>query len=158
MRISDEEITRLLLNFINEGDFVLDAGCGDCSRLRELKKLKDINAFGIDIFIPELTEINCLEMRAEDIDKLSEKFDLIFTVYSFHHFSKPERFLLGAKNRLKNNGRLVIIDWIFNAVTDNPYEEYYKSSEIEKFLKNAGLKIEDKIFHGDTQIFIAFNT
>lgn len=161
MRISDDEITKFLLNFINEGDFVIDVGCGDCSRLREIKKFRDINAFGIDIFIQKSKsmdfEINCLEMRAEDIDKLHEKFNLIFTVYSFHHFSEPEKFLLGAKNRLMNKGRLIIIDWVFNAITNNPYEEYYKYYEIEKFLTDAGFKVENKIFRGDTQIFVAFN-
>lgn len=159
MRISDDEVTKFLLNFINEGDFVIDVGCGNCSRLRKLKKVDDINAFGIDISLQKSmdSEINCLEMRAEDIDKLPEKFNLIFTVYSFHHFSEPERFLLGAKNMLMNGGRLIIIDWMFNAITDNPYEEYYKSYEIEKFLTDAGFKIENKIFRGDTQIFVAFN-
>lgn len=159
MRISVEEITDFLLHIINEGDFVLDAGCGDCSRLKELKKLENINAFGIDVFIPrdeDNNEIICKEMKAEDIDKLPEKFNLIFTAYSFHHFDEAEKFLVRAKNRLLKGGRLIIIDWKYGALTDNPDEEYYRPEEIEKFLTDAGFKLKNKIVQGDTQIFIAF--
>jgi SAM-dependent methyltransferase len=143
MRISVEDITKFLLNFIAEGDFVPDAGCGDCGRLKELKKLKEITAFGVDVLISQPYSgfgINCSEMRAENIDKLPEKFNLIFTAYSFHHFAEPERFPENAKNRLVGGGKLIIIDWKFDAVTDNPNEEYYKASGIEKFLMDAGFK------------------
>ena len=159
MRISDREITKFLLKFISEGDFVLDVGCGDCSRLNELNKLKNISAFGIDISVPDKgigNEIVCREMKAEDIDKLSGKFNLIFTAYSFHHFDNPEKFLAGAKNKLCWDGKLIIIEWKYGAVTSNPDEEYYKSGRIEKFLMDAGFKLENKIFKGDTRIFIAF--
>jgi len=160
MRISDEEITDFLLNFIAERDYVLDVGCGDCSRLKEIKKLREINAFGIDIFISHKNnknyEVVCREIKAEDINKLSEKFNLIFTAYSFHHFNDPKKFLINAKNRLLQGGRLIIIEWKYDTVTSNPDEEYYRAKEMEEFLTDAGFKIENEIFQDDTQIFIAF--
>jgi len=159
MRISNEDIIKLLLNFIDEGDRVLDAGCGDCSRLKEIKNFRDINAFGVDILIPQSCtgcDIICREMRAEDIDELPGNFNLIFTAYSFHHFKIPEKFLAAAKNKLSSSGKLIIIDWKYGAVTDNPDEEYYNPEQVSEFLVDAGFKIKDKFLQGDTWIFIAF--
>ncbi|ODS35465.1 hypothetical protein BEH94_06480 [Candidatus Altiarchaeales archaeon WOR_SM1_SCG] len=158
MRLSEKDITDFLLKFIDEGDIVLDVGCGDCSRLKELRKLKNINAFGIDISISNKGDNNkivCKEMKAEYIGKLPGRFNLIFTVYSFHHFTEPERFLRNAKNKLLRGGILIIIDWKYGAVTSVD-EEYYRASGIEKFLTDAGFKLKNKIFQGDTRIFIGF--
>ena len=63
--------------------------------------------------------------------------------------------MINAKNKLLQGGILIIIDWRYVAVT-SVEEEYHRPEEIEKFLMNAGFKIENRIFQDDTQIFIAF--
>lgn len=150
-----EEIINLLLKFIKKGDFILEAGCGDGSLLRKIKKKVDVNAFCVDPAGRNVgTEIVYRSLPAESIDKLDENFNLIFTVYSFHHFNNPEEFLNKTNGKLHQDGKLIIVDWKYSADT-GVKERYLKAKEIKQLLAKAGFHVVKKILRGNTQIFVS---
>lgn len=112
MRMNRKETTKFVQSYLEGGDFVLDVGCGRGDILKDLKRRENIAAFGIDpITGVEDEEINFRELKAERIGEMGENFDLIFSVYSLHHFDDPEKFLKGARRKLRAGGRLITIDW-----------------------------------------------
>ena len=153
--MKDQEIAEFLLGFIKSGDTVLEVGCGDCNLLREIKGKINVKAFGIDPIIQNVSsEIICMNLAAENIDKLNHHFNLIYTVYSLHHFSNARKFLERGWKKLLPGGKLIIIDWRYNANT-GVNERYFKEEEIEQLLTSTNFQVDDKILQGDTQIFVS---
>ncbi len=135
-----EEIFR----FIRKGDLVLDVGCGSGRFLAEIVESTGATGVGVDPYVDEYRGKNLkfFRMRAEDVHKLPFKFDVAFTVHSFHHFYDPVKFLKNVKKVLRRPGLLIIIDWIKGADTGIP-ERYYDEDEFRKMLQNAGFRIEE---------------
>ena len=135
-----EDVIKRLLKEIEEGDTVLDVGCGDGSLIKDLEKRKDIKIMGTDPF-PSNWE--CYNFLAEEIEEIGENFDVIYLVKSFHHIQKPELFLKSAKKVLKNNGKLIILDWKYGIDTGIK-ERYYRVEEIVNMLNKYGFNIVKK--------------
>lgn len=155
MRMNRKEITKFIKSYLKKGDFVLDVGCGKGDILKDLKNQQDIVAFGIDpVTRVEDEEINFRKLKAERIGKMGGTFDLIFSVYSFHHLDNPEKFLGRAKRKLRTGGRLITIDWTPEA--NVPFRErYYNSHEMTNLHKKAGFEITKESIKDDTQIYVS---
>lgn len=114
------------------GKNMLEVGCGDEKFMEEISKIYDINIICID---PYGHGKNIIRMRGEEIEKLNKKFDLIYTIMSFHHIEDAKKFLKGVKNSLKENGKIIIIDWKNGVYTGVP-EYYYSLKEVIEMMKD----------------------
>jgi len=113
----------LLSDYINEGDNVLDLGCGNGRYFKALKD-KELNYLGID-FSEKLINIarekfsDCPDANFKTGDVLDLKlpenqFDLVYAFALLHHI--PSRglrlkFLREAKKVLKPDGKLILTVW-----------------------------------------------
>ena len=58
-----------------------------------------------------LTNVRFLEKKAEEMSQIdAESLDLVFSMYSLHHFECPERGLSEIRRILKPGGRFYVID------------------------------------------------
>ena len=112
------------LNFlgdsINEGEKILDLGCGN-GRLLEILKFKKIDYLGIDFSgkLIEIAQKNYPEHKFQIADALNlpfpeNYFDKIYSIAVFHHIPSEEfqlKFLKEAKRVLKPEGILILTVW-----------------------------------------------
>lgn len=101
---------------------ILDIGCGNGAQIIEAKKkLKNTGSIiGVDISKSSINKIkkknfsNVYLFNADmdnilKINKIKHKrFDLIHSTYAIYYSNNPKKLLLGLKNYLKKNGRLII--------------------------------------------------
>ncbi len=129
----------ILKNLIKSGMKVLDVGCGSGRVLRELVRKTGCFGVGIDPFVTnfEGRDYRLIRMKAEEVDRLGEIFDLVYSIHSFHHLENPERFLKNLHEVLSPKGKLIIFDWKKGAYTGIP-EEYYSQDELKSLLEASG--------------------
>ncbi|MEM3506504.1 MAG: class I SAM-dependent methyltransferase [Candidatus Bathyarchaeia archaeon] len=90
------------------------------------------------------SKVNFKLGKAEKIPFSDKFFDIVFAVMTFHHLEDLELSLKEIARVLKDNGKLIIIDWRPKAMDFTPHSknELYEFNEIEPFVK----KIYSKIF------------
>jgi len=145
------EPIEILEPMVKTSSSVLEVGCGDGSLMRALADKTGVFVVGVD---PYAHGEGCLTLKGEEIDKLAEKFDLIYSVHSFHHLDSPKEFLLAAERVLGSGGRVVVIDWRYGAETGVP-EKYYTHSELISILDDAEYIEIDYWVDGDNQILVS---
>ncbi len=131
-----EEIIR---KFITPGMKILDVGCGSGKFLLNIVKKTGCYGVGIDPFVGNLEtpDYRFIKLKAEDVDRLDERFDLAYSIHSFHHLEDPVKFLKNLRRVLSTKGKFVIIDWKKGAYTGIP-EEYYSREELDHLLRANG--------------------
>ena len=134
---------------------ILDVGAGSGRFLTQLVEKYGIKGIGIDPYTHKYKDenIELVPLKAENVDKLKHKFDLVYTIHSFHHITNPEEFLRKLPLVLKPNGVFIIIDWKKGANTGIP-ERYYSREEFEFMLEKYGFEIVE-IRETTMEIFIA---
>lgn len=130
--------------FIEPEHRLLDVGCGDGSFLDRLERSHDIRGTGIDpsVTAKSDTETDCTRLRAERADELQEKFDLIYSINSLHHFDDVSGFLSSVKSSLCESGKIILADWKEGAPTGIT-ESYFSREEVSKMLKETGFEITE---------------
>jgi len=136
--LTDEVIADLIETLLPLGGTVLDVGCGDGHTLAVLAG-RGVSGMGVDPY-PHGGKVSCWRLRAEEIGTLDEQFDLIYTVYSLHHFDAPRRFLREAKRILRPAGVLLIIDWVKGAKT-GVQEHYFAARTVARWMATAGFDL-----------------
>ncbi len=136
--LSDEVIADLIETLLPTGGTVLDVGCGGGHTLAVLAG-RGISGMGIDPY-PHGGEVPCWRLRAEEIGTLEKQFDLIYTVYSLHHFDAPRQFLREAKRILRPAGVLLIVDWVEGAST-GAQEHYLAARTVARWIATAGFDL-----------------
>lgn len=133
-----------LENLVKPGYKLLDVGCGDGSFLDRLGRNYDIRGLGVDpsATVKGNTDTNCTRLRAEEVDELQEKFDLVYSINSLHHFDDPSSFLNSAKDSLRDPGKLILADWKEGASTGIP-ENYYSQQDVVNLLEQTGFNVTD---------------
>ncbi len=128
--------------YVNDGDFILDYGCGN-GRLVDLFADKKVHYFGVDTS-RELIEsakiniknkkLNFAELNFSVLDDFLELnfednfFDKIFLIAVLHHIPSEEfrlKLLLELKRVLKRDGLLIMTNWNLREST--------KKNEVLKF-------------------------
>lgn len=123
LRESDENLNDLLEQPVMhsltpdvKGKSVLDLGCGYGKNCYEFVKNGATNVVGIDISQKMLEiaqkefaheNITYKQMSMTDIDKLNQKFDLIYSSLAFHYIEDLEGLAKIMFNCLNNNGYLL---------------------------------------------------
>ena len=140
-----EAVMERIRDSASPGDSVLDVGCGDGSFLTTVKDELSVTAVGIDPFTGgnKGDSSSCKAYKAEEITKLGEKFDLVYSLNSTHHFEDPAEFTQNLPLVLKPGGEVIIADWKRGASTGIP-ESYYEVEYISDLLKEAGLVVNEE--------------
>ena len=142
----------------------MDVGCANGKLLAMLNDKKKIVGSGLDIS-SEMIKVAKAQYpnftfeqgSAQEIPFNNESFDLIICSASFHHFPKPERFLIKAECLLRPNGRLVIAEihipfitkiynWWINRFSTEGDVKVYQPKELTELFNQNGWKINKKRF------------
>lgn len=89
---------------------------------------------------------------AETLPFAESSFDVIVCASAFHYFEHPSTALEEMRRVLKNDGRVIILDWckdylscqildFFLKIFDSAHERCYTQLEFHDFLKQANFKI-----------------
>ena len=148
--------------FVPEGSKVLDIGCND-GKMRDF--LKNPVYYGVDINKNQISELNDKGIKAKqaDLNKnelpfKNEKFDFVLLLDILEHVVNPQKLLLDAKKRLKEDGKIIVslpndyhilnkIRFVLNKhITQDPFApyghlHYFPIKSGEKFLRNNGFEI-----------------
>lgn len=94
---------------VNRCNEILDVGCGIGQRVSYLRDVGFHRVIGIDSYIANDIDYgkNCRVFRCE-LSDIEDKFDLIMFNHSFEHLENPVLTLETAKQRLKEDGVILI--------------------------------------------------
>lgn len=147
------ELEKLLCS-LEDGDNILDVGCGN-GRLLENLTNKKINYLGVDNSeeLLKLARTNYPDHEFKTADLLSltssikEKFDLVISVAVFHHLPSEE-LRLQALEQLRSvcapQGRIVFSVW--KLWTNKKYQRYLLKNIWEKITLRSDLDFGDLLF------------
>ena len=131
----EREGRKLLLHLIEKYGYgskkMLEVGCGSNELLMKISKKYNADVKCID---PYGYGKNIIKMHGEDIAKLNEKFDVVYSVMSLHHMN-ASIFLKEAVKVLNENGKLIIVDWKHGVDTGFP-EYYFSLEEVLEMMKD----------------------
>ncbi len=133
-------LLKLIEKYVRKGNNLLEIGCGDDAMINKLSSMYGISAKCID---PYGYGKNVIKIEGERVDELNEKFDIIYSIMSFHHLSNPEKFFDASLRVMKENAIMIIVDWKKGVNTGFP-EYYFDVEEVISMMD--GYKI---IEHGN---------
>lgn len=119
MKIKDEFITILLKNIDFKNKEILEIGCGNGFRTKQLSKIKSTLITAIDPDEKSIAfakknysnkNITYLISKAEKLPFENKQFDLVVFTLSLHHTQQPRKALQEACRVLKDTGLVVIIE------------------------------------------------
>ncbi|MFA5051149.1 MAG: class I SAM-dependent methyltransferase [Patescibacteria group bacterium] len=108
-----------LINYVKDGDKILDLGCGN-GRLYELLKNKNVEYLGVDScenlieIAKRRTPTKFMVASALNLPFENQKFDIIFSIAVFHHIPSDlfrEQVLKECYRVLKPGGYLILTTW-----------------------------------------------
>jgi len=148
--LSEGEMLDLITTWLPPGGRVLDVGCGSGRMLTALAE-RGISGMGIDPYSSDTKR--CRRLRAEEMDQLTERFDLVYTRYTLHHLDAPQRFPEKARSVLRLGGVLLIVDWIKGARTGVP-ERYLAPQTVAEWVRGAGFGLMCEEVHGQSMVMV----
>lgn len=117
VRKEDWKEMSFLFDCLNEGDKVLDLGCGN-GRFYPLFKEKKVDYLGIDSSskLIDIAKSNYPEVNFETVSlfDVQGNFDKVFSIAVLHHMPSKEmrkKFIEKCKSLLRYNGTLVLTVW-----------------------------------------------
>ncbi|HIQ04864.1 MAG TPA: methyltransferase domain-containing protein [Anaerolineae bacterium] len=153
--LTDEEVADLVIAWLPPGGTVLDVGCGSGSTVSALVA-RNVEAMGIDPHAYS-RQAPCRRIAAEQIASLSEQFDLVYTLYSLHHFRAPQQFIRDARQVLKSDSVLLILDWVQGAYT-GVSERYFSPTRVASWVREADYELVHQEVRGQTMIIVGRNS
>ena len=144
------EILDLIVEWLPPGGTVLDVGCGRGGMLAALAE-RGVTGMGIDPY--GCNAEHCRPLRAEKMDQLAERFDLVYTHYALHHFDAPPCFPEKARSVLSPSGVLLIVDWVEGARTGVP-ERYFATQMVAGWVNEAGFSLMCQEERGQSMIIV----
>ena len=141
----EEDALSILNNWIERiipgKNRLLELGCGSGSLVKELGKKYNVYVRGID---PMYYGNNnrCISRGAEEVDKIGEWFDLVYSIHSLHHFSNVKIAMKAMKRVIGWQGEFIFVDWKRGADTGFP-ERYFSLDEIYTLLRGERYVIRE---------------
>jgi SAM-dependent methyltransferase len=148
--LGGNELLDLITTWLPPGGQVLDVGCGSGRMLRILAE-RGISGLGIDPYASDAE--HCRRLRAEEMDQLTESFDLVYTHYTLHHLEVPQRFPHKARSVLRPGGVLLIVDWIEGARTGVP-ERYFAAQTAAGWIREASYQLVHEDVRGQSMVVV----
>ena len=149
---TDEAVANLIVELLPSGGRVLDVGCGGGHTLAALAR-RGVQGMGIDPH--PYGRAPCRRLRAEEISTLGEQFDLVYTLHALHEFEAPERFPREAREVLRPDGILLIMDWGREARM-GVRERYFAIETVAGWMADAGFDILRQEVRGQTMILVGW--
>jgi SAM-dependent methyltransferase len=149
--LGESEMLDLIVRWLPPGGKVLDVGCGSGRMLTALAE-RGIPGMGIDPYVRGIER--CRRLSAEKMDELAESFDLVYTRYTLHHLDWPRRFPESAREVLRPEGVLLIVDWVKGART-GVTEAYFALHTVVRWVREAGFEVLREEVRGQTMVVAA---
>src|SRR3989338_5613355 len=124
--MTEQKICNLIASKIKRSDNLLDVGCGEGYLCNCLAQKLQKPVVGLDIsskgfnkahtFCKKFKTCNLIECRqgkAEHLGKIArkKKFDVITFVHSFHHIGNVRQTFIQAKQVLRKEGKIIIVEF-----------------------------------------------
>lgn len=148
--LDDREMLELIMAWLPPGGTLLDVGCGSGRMLAALAG-RGISGMGIDPYAGNAER--CRRLRAEEMDQLPERFDLVYTHYTLHHLDAPQQFPEKARSVLRPGGLLLIVDWVEGARTGVP-ERYFAPQKVAGWVRAAGFNLLLEEVRGQSMVIV----
>jgi len=148
--LDESEMLDLIIAWLPAGGRVLDVGCGSGRILAALAR-HGIFGMGIDPFAGDAER--CRHLRAEQMDQVAERFDLVYTRYTLHHLDAPQQFPGRARSVLRPGGTLLIVDWVKGSRTGVP-EQYFALQVVVGWVRGAGFQLLCEDVRGQTMVIV----
>lgn len=135
--------TKKLLPFIENGESVLDVGCGLGYQAKDLQKKKNVRVEGIDVIDYAEADFRCKVFDGMRIPFPDKSYDTTYFAYVLHHAEHPIKLLADAIRVTKK--RILILEdtpktlfdrlidayhgWSFNAFYKLKYKSVFRTQE-----------------------------
>ena len=155
---------------VNEGDRVLDVGCGNGTLLRKIARTRPIKGFGADLSPKMIAiagerypEFEFVVAGCESLPFGDNSMDVITVCCAYHHFPDADAFATQARRILRPGGSLYIADVylppvvrqianVFLPLSKDGDVKFYSGKEIADALSPAGLELVSASKKGHIQI------
>ncbi|MFH1505974.1 MAG: methyltransferase domain-containing protein [archaeon] len=160
--IYKNKIDFVLENLDKSPKVILDAGCGDGTHLRVLRKNKKFEVWGVDVEkLADLPNVLCCSI--EKMPFKDKKFDAVVCVDVLEHVDSPKKAIKELNRVLKKGGQLILTvpNYDFPATYDPinaflrlfgthipiglwawGHKRLFKKEQIEKLISSNGFKIK----------------
>ena len=148
----DEEIVRVIEDLGSEGSKVLEVGFGSGRIAIEVARTTGFTVYGVEssrFAVAQASDravvrgvsnrVIFLKQLAESLSFPEAFFDLVYSVKALHETRAVES-LREMHRVLRDEGKLVIIDWIKGAMRWTR-EHYFSPKELEETVKKNGFKV-----------------
>jgi len=146
-------LKKLAFEHIEQCENLLEVGAGSGALLIELSDYYRAPACGIDLYAAEENG-GLTALPSETPDRLPKRFDLIFSLHSFHHFSKGDEFFKVLEKKLTWDGKFILIDRKSGGKTGIS-EKYFDLEEVVSAMKSFNFEVIDRGIHGQNFYLIA---
>jgi ubiquinone/menaquinone biosynthesis C-methylase UbiE len=131
---------------------ILDVGCGDCQLANFLARNSSNRVVGIDISDDDLERgrqqadkegilrlVDCKKVDAHHLGRFENNpFDAAVMVYALHELSRPILVLRQVHRVLKDQGRLLIVDFSKGSRAEQLWgERYFSPAQVKSMLTRA---------------------
>lgn len=108
---------------------------------------------------PHYRNITAIKMNESSVPLEDNTADAVFMINLHHELEEPERMLTECRRLLKDGGRICIVDWKKENISQGPPIRFrYKPSEVEKQLQESGFKNIDVSEYLEKHFLITANT
>lgn len=149
--IGVNEMLDLIQTWLPPDGKVLDVGCGR-GRMVAALTVRDVDVLGIDPYVRDIER--CLHLAAEEMDRLTQRFDLVYTRYALHHLDAPRRFPENARSVLRPGGILITVDWAAGART-GVREGYFSPPAVARWMREAGFQVVRADERDESMVIVA---
>lgn len=140
IELKAEKVGEEISNFIDDGENILDFGCGDMTIAEAVKSRRKVSMTGVDTVNYNRTKNRLILYNGKKIPFKNSSFDTVVSSLVFHHCDDPEAALKECKR--VSMKKIIVI------------EDYYKNA-FEKFLTRAVDWVANRI--QSEEINIPFN-
>jgi ubiquinone/menaquinone biosynthesis C-methylase UbiE len=167
-----EKFKSMLLSTVavNDGDSVLDVGCGNGTLLSRMAKLKSIHGYGTDISSQMIKNATSrypeFKFAVSDCERIpfdDGMMDIITVCAAYHHFPDVNAFAAEAKRLLAEKGSIYIAEIylpfgvrfvanIFLPLLKSGDMKFYSCGEIVKTFSDEGFNFVEATVKGHIQV------
>ena len=155
---------------VNEGNRVLDVGCGNGTLLRKIARTRPVKGFGADLSPQMITvagerypEFEFTVAGCESLPFEESSMDIITVCCAYHHFPDTDAFALEASRILRPGESLYIADVylppvvrqianVFLPLSKDGDVRFYSREEISRTFSRVGLELVSVVRKGYIQI------
>ena len=162
----DGEVIRVIEEHVSKGNRVLEVGSGGGRMAIDVARRTGCTVYGVDSSQFAVAQARgramarglsnkaiFMNQRSESLNFPPGFFDLVYTVKTLHE-TKAMETLREMYRVLRNDGKIVIADWVKGALTWT-HERYFTPEELEEMVKQSGFRIPCHIVLNDVMLLIA---